>query len=293
MPLPIDGQDPAFWKPFGSRLDFDFAHYHFVQVQSSARDIDVALDMWQASILKHGENVPWMNAKDLYNTIDLIQHGDAPWKTYTISYQGPRPPGTPPKWMTETYELCTRDSRRVLHNQLGSSEFKGMTNLVPYQQFNGEGKRIWSNLMSADWAWKQAVRLMHFIYKKHAIIIVDLQDIIAEDPTTHGAMFVPIIAGSDKTTVSVATGHQEYHPVYMSPGILTNTARRARGNAFLPVAFLPIPKSIIFDLLSHPNPTNIIPQRTRSIEGSQLSKNFADNYITPVSLLYLHPSRQE
>ena len=72
-----------------------------------------------------------------------------------------------------------------------------------------------------------------------------LQDIISEDPSTHGAMFVPVIAGSDKTTVSVATGHQEYHPVYMSPGNLTNIARRAHGSAFLPVAFLPIPKSIV------------------------------------------------
>lgn len=58
-------------------------------------------------------------------------------------------------------------------------------------------------------------------------------------------MFVPIVAGSDKTTVSVATGHQEYHPVYISPGNLINTARRAHGIAFLPVAFLPIPKSTI------------------------------------------------
>lgn len=57
-------------------------------------------------------------------------------------------------------------------------------------------------------------------------------------------MLVPIISGSDKTTVSVATGHQEYHPVYMSPGNLTNVARRAHGNAVLPVAFLPIPKSV-------------------------------------------------
>lgn len=68
------------------------------------------------------------------------------------------------------------------------------------------------------------------------------QDIIAEDPATHGAMFIPIVAGSDKTTVSVATGHQQYHPVYMSPGNVTNTARRAHGNSVLPVAFLPIPK---------------------------------------------------
>ena len=57
-------------------------------------------------------------------------------------------------------------------------------------------------------------------------------------------MFVPIIAGANKTTTSVATGHQEYHPVYQSLGNLTNVARRAHGNAVLPVAFLPIPKSV-------------------------------------------------
>jgi Plavaka transposase len=63
-------------------------------------------------------------------------------------------------------------------------------------------------------------------------------------------MLVPVIAGSDKTTVSVATGHPEYHPVYISPGIFTNTARRGHGNAVLPVAFLPIPKSMSY-LLFH------------------------------------------
>ena len=54
---------------------------------------------------------------------------------------------------------------------------------------------------------------------------------------------MPVVVGSDKTTVSVATGHQEYHPVYMSPGNLTNIARQAHGNALIAVAFLPIPKS--------------------------------------------------
>ena len=57
---------------------------------------------------------------------------------------------------------------------------------------------------------------------------------------------MPVIAGSDKTTVSVATGHQEYHPVYISPGIFTNTAHHGHGNAVLPVAFLPIPKSMFY-----------------------------------------------
>ena len=65
-------------------------------------------------------------------------------------------------------------------------------------------------------------------------------------------MFIPVIMGSDKTTVSVATGHQEFHPVYMSPGNLTNVARRAHGNAVLLVAFLPIPKSKFFLSSSQP-----------------------------------------
>jgi hypothetical protein len=57
-----------------------------------------------------------------------------------------------------------------------------------------------------------------------------------------GAMLVPVIVGSDKTTVSVATGHQEYHPVYSYIGGISNTARRAHGNGVIPIAFLPIPK---------------------------------------------------
>jgi hypothetical protein len=55
-------------------------------------------------------------------------------------------------------------------------------------------------------------------------------------------MFVPIIAGSDKKTVLVVTGHQEYHPVYVLVGNLSNTAWQACGNGVLPVTFLPIPK---------------------------------------------------
>jgi Plavaka transposase len=72
---------------------------------------------------------------------------------------------------------------------------------------------------------------------------MSLQDLITKDPNNHGCAFVAAIAGSDKTTVSVATGHQEYHPVYVSPGVLTGTARRAHGNGVLPAAFLAIPKS--------------------------------------------------
>ncbi|KAF9472996.1 hypothetical protein BDN70DRAFT_817868, partial [Pholiota conissans] len=66
---------------------------------------------------------------------------------------------------------------------------------------------------------------------------------------TRGSILVPVVSGSDKTTVSVATGHQEYHPVYVSSGNISNTARRGHGNSVVPVAFLPIPKGVEFVLL--------------------------------------------
>jgi hypothetical protein len=56
-------------------------------------------------------------------------------------------------------------------------------------------------------------------------------------------MFVPIILGSDKTTVSVATGHNSYWPVYMSIGNIHNNVRRAHCNGLVLLGFLAIPTS--------------------------------------------------
>src|SRR3981081_14511 len=67
---------------------------------------------------------------------------------------------------------------------------------------------------------------------------------IAEDPETHGAMFAPVILGSDKTTVSVATGQNEYYPLYAGIGKAQNHVRRAHRNALALVGFLAIPKSM-------------------------------------------------
>jgi len=59
----------------------------------------------------------------------------------------------------------------------------------------------------------------------------------------HGSMFVPVILGSDKTTVSVATGNNEYYPLYASIGNIHNNVRRAHRNSVVLIAFLAIPKS--------------------------------------------------
>ncbi|KAJ3833133.1 hypothetical protein F5878DRAFT_719544 [Lentinula raphanica] len=216
-PIP-EAHSQESWLPFSNRIEFDFAHLHFVCLQSLAAEIKLALDMWAAQVLVSGgdpDDQPWVNADQLYETIDAIDD---------INYQGHRPP-VPPTWMTQKYTLLIRDIRALFHYQMRMKDFDdSQFNKVPYRQFNKQGKRVRSNIMSADWAWKQC-------------------DIIAEDPANHGAMFVPFVSGSDKTTVSVATGHQEYYPVYASPCNLTNVTRRSHPFALCPVAFLLIPKT--------------------------------------------------
>ncbi|KAJ6622607.1 hypothetical protein B0H10DRAFT_1724911, partial [Mycena sp. CBHHK59/15] len=62
-------------------------------------------------------------------------------------------------------------------------------------------------------------------------------------PATHGSTFVPIILGSDKTTVSIATGQNEYYLLYMSNGLVHNNVRHTHCNAVTLSRLLAIPKS--------------------------------------------------
>ena len=86
---------------------------------------------------------------------------------------------------------------------------------------------------------------------KGYLLMPHLQDIIARDPATHGSMFVPMIFGTDKTTVSVATGQQVYHPVYLSVGNVHNRIRRAHKDSLVLIGFLPIPKGTRQDMKSN------------------------------------------
>jgi Plavaka transposase len=61
---------------------------------------------------------------------------------------------------------------------------------------------------------------------------------------------VPIILGSDKTTVSVGTGNNEYYPLYASIGNVRNNVRRAHRDALVIIGFLAIPKSTYIHILN-------------------------------------------
>jgi hypothetical protein len=158
VPLTLGENDLPFhdWTPFKDHLAFDWAHYHYVSLQSSAAKIAEGSNLWA---FKHGSltGAPWKTAKDMYKTIDVVQTGSLPFKTHCFFfYKGPKL-STPPCWMEQAYKLNARDVLAVIHDQLAMSAFKDQFDYLPFKEFNNQGERIWSNLMSAQWAFKQAV----------------------------------------------------------------------------------------------------------------------------------------
>ncbi|KAG2116276.1 hypothetical protein DEU56DRAFT_974984 [Suillus clintonianus] len=212
------------WTPYDSRVGFETAEFLFTRNQMSARQIDSLLDLWAATLIKHQDSPPFSGHRDLYDTIDATPLGELAWESFTMSYNGIKPAEDVPPWMTGTYEVWFRDPRLLVHNILANPDFDGEIEYVPYRDYNDNDQRCFKNFFSGDWAWNQA-------------------DTITEDPELHGSTFVPLIVGSDKTTVSVATGHTEYHPLYLSIGNIFNSVRRAHRNGVVLAGFLAIPKS--------------------------------------------------
>ncbi|TFY67845.1 hypothetical protein EVG20_g3800 [Dentipellis fragilis] len=221
-PPPRDNSED--WTPFADRPSFEFAELVFEKMETSAGDLDRLLKIYAAkTLLDGGGDRLFDNHDDLYATIDAIQHGDVPWKTFRVSYRGPVTADSP-SWQTEPFVIHARDAYAVAKQMIGNPDFDGKWDYRPFEEYTGPENRRWCNLMSGQWAMSKA-------------------DEIACDPQTHGAMFVAPVLGADKTVVSVQTGHSEFHPLYMSLGNIHGDVRRAHRDAVIPLAFLAIPKA--------------------------------------------------
>ncbi|KAH6886621.1 hypothetical protein BKA70DRAFT_1377252 [Coprinopsis sp. MPI-PUGE-AT-0042] len=108
----------------------------------------------------------------------------------------------------DSFSVWFRDPLTVLEEQMANPEFNGKIDFAPKRLFRNN-KRQYTDLMSGNWAWNQA-------------------DILAKDEDNHGAMFAPVVLGSDKTTVSAASN-------------LQSSARRAQIGSVALIGFLAIP----------------------------------------------------
>ncbi|KAH8980015.1 hypothetical protein EDB92DRAFT_1937210 [Lactarius akahatsu] len=189
---------PDDWYPYTDHVQFETADLFFCQIQLSTSQIDTILHLWLATLVRSVSSPPFQNHRDMYKTIDQTLHGDIAWSSFMLKYNGEMLTDNIPTWMTATYQICHCDPRVVIHSMLAHPGFKDHMDYVPYREYDPKTQtRRWRDFMSGDWAWMQA-------------------DEIARDPSTHRSTFVPVILGSDKTVVSVATGHTEYWLLYLS-----------------------------------------------------------------------------
>ncbi|KAG0701117.1 hypothetical protein DFH29DRAFT_1052229 [Suillus ampliporus] len=203
------------WTPFRNRMEFETAKYFYIHNQIPAGQADHLLNLWATTLLKSGGSPPFADHKDLYATIDSIALGDVKWEGFMCTYTGEKPNGHPP-WMDGTYDVWYRDPQEVVRNMLVNPSYSNEMDYLYERQ-------LW-DFMLADWAWNQV-------------------DIIAGDPETLGSTFMPIILGSDKTTVSVTTGNNKYYPLYLSIGNVHNNVRCAHRDALMVIGFLAMPKT--------------------------------------------------
>ncbi|KAI9433539.1 hypothetical protein H4582DRAFT_2112842 [Lactarius indigo] len=210
-PTPEEPRANDDFFPYSSRAEFELADFLFRRVQMAGAKISDLMDIWAA-------------AQDLYNTIDSTEIGGVAWQAFSVEFDGDATGDSAAPWKTKSYEVWFRDPLKVVEAQIANKEYALEVDYAPKCMFSRAGKRQYSDFMSGNWAWEQA-------------------DVISKDPETHGSTFVPVILGSDKTTVSVATGHNEYYPLYISIGNVQNHVRRAHRNAVSLVGFLAIPKT--------------------------------------------------
>ncbi|KIO02518.1 hypothetical protein M404DRAFT_27764 [Pisolithus tinctorius Marx 270] len=150
--------------------------------------------------------------------------------------------------MNAAYDIWFRDPKDVICDMLSRPDFSKDMDYRPFREYeSATDKRQWEDFMSGDWAWTQA-------------------DIISRDSTTHGSTFIPIILGSDKMTVSVTTGQNDYYPLYLSIGNMSNKVRRAHCNSVALITFLAIPHTD-----KEHAPTNTFQQFCRQLFHSSLA----------------------
>ncbi|KAI9441550.1 hypothetical protein H4582DRAFT_2110388 [Lactarius indigo] len=216
---------PDDWSPFKDAAHFLLADFLFRKAQMSASNITELFDFWALSVEKYDIVAPYDSHRTLYATIDAIQDGDAPWQCLSVNAASDDDPQHAPEWRREEYEVWYRDPDVVIRNLLDNPDFASQFDTAPYIMTDTQGEHRWTDFMSGQFAWRRS------------------EMIYSGDPTMEGAMYCAVILGSDKTTVSVATGHVEYHPLYLSVGNLHNEARRGHRNGVIPIAFLAIPKA--------------------------------------------------
>ncbi|KAI5980390.1 hypothetical protein F5J12DRAFT_901698 [Pisolithus orientalis] len=158
--------------------------------------------------------------------------GTVKWENFKITYKHKWDVQDEPDEQDKVIELGSQDGQ---DGQGGQDEpeapwmfdiYDDQMDFMPYWEFNATSdQRHWEDFMLGNWAWDE------------------VDKIIGNNPSAARATLVLIILGSDKTTVSVATGQTDYYLLYLSIGNVCNTTHHAHCDAVVLIGFLAMLKT--------------------------------------------------
>ncbi len=169
LPLPQPIPDNLF-EPFDDEVQFRLADFLFRKVQMSQGNIDELLELWALSQKDHNTFGPFADHDELYDRIDAIKLGDAPWKCI-ISEVPSDLPQDAPSWQRVEYQIWYRDPDIVISNMLANTDFANEFNVAAYVDVDAEGKRRWCDFMSGNYAWRHSVGLSGSLSRVDILIL--------------------------------------------------------------------------------------------------------------------------
>jgi hypothetical protein len=158
--------------PYSCRAEFELADFLFRKDHMGGKKISELMDIWVAYQQFKGAETepepPFANAQDLYNAIDSTEIGAVPWQAFSVHFDGEvanDPDSEVPQWKTRLYEVWFRDPLLIAEAQIGNKAFGDEMDYGPKREFSRAGRRQYSDFMSGNWAWQQAVCYINYIFE--------------------------------------------------------------------------------------------------------------------------------
>jgi hypothetical protein len=156
-PPPSSPEDTNVFFPFKHLEEFEFAKFLFIEEQMSGKKTDKLMMLLAA--LYDGYEPPFADHQDLHSVLNAIPHGNISLQSFSVNYDGPLPlDGEVPTWMTTEYDVWFHNPLLVMEQQIGNHDYTNEFDFHPKQVFDKAGKCQYTDLMSGNWAWGQAVR---------------------------------------------------------------------------------------------------------------------------------------
>ena len=116
----------------------------------------------------------------------------------------------------------------------------------PIEVFNCGGERIYSEINTGSWWWEEQVLICIYILEVSASIKK------AETIIPVGYTLILVLVASDQTHLTNYSGDKKLWPVYISIGNIHSTIwNKSSMNAWIPLAFLPIPPKRLGGVVSY------------------------------------------